>query len=313
MRTTLSLPWRLAQGTAVVVLAAFVAALALDRRDVLDVFWMIVIPVLPASFLVAPMLWRNVCPLATINHWTGDRTGRQPPSPQTLRMLQWTGIALLFVLVPLRHVVLNTIPVGMLALVAVVGVIVLLAGVRWAVRAGFCNGLCPVRPVELLYGQRPLVDVPRARCATCVLCVPVGCPDVWRARTMPRLIDNHASRPWFTEPFGFFTLAFPGLVLAYFLTTDLTPWTTVYGLMLVLVAASVMTLGGLIALLKPSRALATAVLAALAFGLYYWYAAPGFAEAIRLPGGPWPVRTVAGLLLLVWVVPRGPHGNGQGG
>lgn len=306
MRTTISPRWRLAQGVGVAVLAIFGMALALGRRDVLDVFWTIVIPVLPASFLIAPMLWRNVCPLATLNHWTGDRAGREPPSPATLRRLQWGGIALLFVLVPLRHVVLNTIPVGMLALVGVVGAVVLVAGRGWAVRAGFCNGLCPVRPVELLYGQRALVTVPRARCATCALCVPVGCIDVWGGRTMPRLLESRNGMRWFTEPFGFFTLAFPGLVLAYFLTDDLTRWSTVYGLTLLLSAASTAILGGLLTLLRLSRATATAALGAIAFGLYYWYAAPGLAEAVRLPGGPWPVRATAALLLGAWVLPRRP-------
>jgi hypothetical protein len=279
----------------------------------LDIFWKIVVPILPASFLVAPMLWRNVCPLATMNQWTGKRSARAAPSPAAARALQWSGIAVLFVLVPFRHVVLNTMPLGMLALIAVVGVLALAAGRVWPVRSGFCNGLCPVRPVETLYGQRPLAAVPRARCQDCTLCVKSGCLDLWGAKTAPHLLGRQRrGMRWMLEPFGFFTIAFPGLVLAYFLTQDTTPWPTAYGLVLVLATASATLVGALIATLGIPPRIATPALAAVAFGLYYWFAAPGFGEAVHLPGGPWPVRTVAGLLLVGWVLPRRIRGSGTG-
>lgn len=305
--------WWLARGTALVGLGALAAALALQRQDVLDFFWKTVIPILPASFLLAPMLWRNVCPLATMNHWTGDRRDRATPSPAAATALQWSGIALLFVLVPFRHVVLNTMPLGMLALIAVIGVLTLAAGSVWPVRAGFCNGLCPVRPVETLYGQRPLAVVPRARCEDCTLCVKSGCLDLWGAKTAQHLLGpQRRSMRWMLEPFGFFTIAFPGLVLAYFLTKDTTSWPTVYGFVLGLAATSATLLGALIATLRIPSRIATPALAAVAFGLYYWFAAPGFGEAVHLPGGPWPVRAVAGLLLIVWILPRRIQGSENG-
>ena len=97
-----------------------------------------------------------------------------------------------------------------------------------------------------------------------------------------------------------------------FLTEDANPWSTVYGLVLVLAATSAMLLGALIATLRIPPRIATPALAAVAFGLYYWFAAPGFAEAVQLPGGPWPVRAVAGLLLIVGILPRRMRSWGNG-
>src|SRR5690606_9698891 len=59
--------WQLAR---VVSLAAFAAlAVTMFRRPAggLFVLFGIVVPLLPAVFLVAPGLWRNVCPLAASN------------------------------------------------------------------------------------------------------------------------------------------------------------------------------------------------------------------------------------------------------
>lgn len=33
----------------------------------LDIFWKLIVPLVPAILLVAPVLWRNICPLAYFN------------------------------------------------------------------------------------------------------------------------------------------------------------------------------------------------------------------------------------------------------
>jgi len=306
MTPTHPIPWRLAQATAVVVLLALTGAFVAGRRDVLSIFWAVVVPLLPAVFLAVPMLWRNLCPLATLNHLTGDRVGTTVPAARMSRTLEWLGIGLLFGLVPLRHLLLNTIPLAMVVLIVVIGALTLVAGMVWPVRAGFCNGLCPVRPVETLYGQRPFATLPRARCQPCTLCVERGCLDLWEGKAVAQLLgQDRRTLAWLTQPFGVFTIAFPGLVLGYFLTADGDPWVTVYGMTLGLAAGSAILLGSLVALTRLPRRTTTMVLGALAFGLYYWFAAPAFAEAVHLPGGPWPVRGTAAILLLGWVRPHG--------
>ena len=166
---------------------------------------------------------------------------------------------------------------------------------------------CPVRPVEALYGQHTLATIPRTRCQPCTHCVTRGCLDLWEDKTVAQLLGPvRRTAAWLTEPFGVFAIAFPGLVLGYFLTADGDPWTTVYGTTLGLAAVSAVVFGTVISVAHAPRRLATMLLGALAFGLYYWYAAPGLAEAVHLPGGPWPVRATAAVLLLTWV--RAPRG-----
>ena len=57
--------WRAVRATSLVA-ALIVAALLVAIPDTgLFVMWKVVIPALPLLFMVAPGLWRNICPLAT--------------------------------------------------------------------------------------------------------------------------------------------------------------------------------------------------------------------------------------------------------
>ena len=51
--------------------AMLLAGLWLAPARFLALFWGVVIPLLPLSFLVSPQLWRAVCPLATLNQLGG--------------------------------------------------------------------------------------------------------------------------------------------------------------------------------------------------------------------------------------------------
>ena len=59
--------WHVARAIAIAVALAFTVELVRGSDDALRIFWGAVIPTLPAVFLVAPGLWRNVCPLAASN------------------------------------------------------------------------------------------------------------------------------------------------------------------------------------------------------------------------------------------------------
>src|SRR5690606_14925626 len=72
-----TLPWRLAQAAALLGLLGAVVALVAAPSLGLRVVWSAAVPVLPAVFLLAPALWRNVCPLATLG------TGGAPATPLT--------------------------------------------------------------------------------------------------------------------------------------------------------------------------------------------------------------------------------------
>ncbi len=213
--------WRTAQFLGVVATLALVGGLVVWPTLTLHLLWNIAIPVLPAVFVMNPMIWRNVCPLATLNSMIGSRATTRSPSIRTTRHLWWVGVVLLGLLVPARRFLFNTDGPALAWTIIAVAIIALVAGVFAARRAGFCNTLCPVLPAEKLYGQRPLIEVGNARCSPCTACTHVGCIDLARMKTVPQTIGpaRRTSR-WLTTPFGVFAAAFPGFIIGYFTTEN---------------------------------------------------------------------------------------------
>jgi NAD-dependent dihydropyrimidine dehydrogenase PreA subunit len=91
-------------------------------------------------------------------------------------LLSLCGLAGLLLLIPLRHVLLNTdgpatagVLIGLALLSTAMGL-----GFEW--RSGWCSSLCPVHHVERLYGTRPAVTLNNAQCYECERCVAI-CPD----------------------------------------------------------------------------------------------------------------------------------------
>jgi hypothetical protein len=82
----------------------------------------------------------------------------------------------LLLLVPARRVALDTHGPATAAVLLALGLLALGAGALFQGKSGWCAGLCPVHPVERLYGQRPLFSVTNACCTSCTRCT-VPCPD----------------------------------------------------------------------------------------------------------------------------------------
>jgi hypothetical protein len=139
----------------------------------LHLLWNVLIPVAPALLVLAPGVWRNLCPLGSMSlapHHFGL-------SQRKTLTLAWRGrlylgaLILLLVVVPLRKVVLDTNGPLLAAVLAAVGLLAIGLGFAFNWKSGWCSSLCPVYPVELLYGSRPLVSVANAHCAQCSCCV----------------------------------------------------------------------------------------------------------------------------------------------
>jgi hypothetical protein len=300
-----------AQAVGLVLTAALLAGLAVQPKATLHVLWDMVIPLLPAVFLVNPMLWRNVCPLATLNALSGTRTARPPLSGTLLRASWGLGIGLLLVMVPARRFLFNTDGLALAATIVVVALLAVAAGALAPRRAGFCNAICPVLPVEKLYGQAPLVRVGSARCGDCTVCTPVGCIDLARTKTVAQTMGpNRRAARWLTTPFGAFAAAFPGFIVGYFTLTDgpIATAADVYLHVVLSTAASLVVLGGAAALLRLPSRLGVPALGALAVSLYYWFAAPGLSTAYGAgQAAVLPVRVAAFILVGVWLL-RGRSG-----
>jgi hypothetical protein len=276
--------WKAAQATALLVTVVLLVGLIIQPEPSLKFAWFAIVPLLPASFLINAGLWRGVCPIATANTiWS--REDARIPGKTWARHAPVTGVVLLFVLVPARHLILNVngpVLAGTLAAI-VAGAL----GLGWVFRtkAGFCNSLCPVLPVEKIYGQSPLVYIQNPRCLPCNHCSVKGCLDLSPPAAVSKKNGQGEGRAWMKTPMGLFSAAFPGLVIGYFLVDDgsLADWLGAYGYALIGAAMSAIILGGAVVVARVHARRAAPVLAALAVGAYYWFAAPASVAAFEGP------------------------------
>lgn len=280
--------WAVARWSALLAVVFLLVCLVFEPSITLKVFWYTVIPTLPAIFVVNPMLWRGMCPLATLNEM-GNRLGKQRAlSSRTRLSLNVTGLVLFYLLVPARHFVLNQNGPALAITVAVVGGLAVALGAVFTVRSAFCNALCPVLPVELLYGMTPLIQMDRSRCLACTVCTPRGCFDLAKHKTLAqRLGPARQTARWITTPYGGFFAALPGFIVGYNQVKD-GPVSTagvVYTTTLGWSFACFLVIGIVVLVLRlPSRR-ALPFITAAAGGTYYWYV--GLATMTQLGVPEW--------------------------
>jgi len=144
----------------------------------LHAFWNVLIPVAPALFVLAVGLWRNICPLAFTalipRHLGWSK--KKKISVEKQGVLNFIGLCLLFLIVPLRHVILDTRGLLTAMTIIVLACTAVIFGLLFEWKSGWCSGICPVHPVEKLYGQKVMISPPNAHCELCQKCV-TPCPD----------------------------------------------------------------------------------------------------------------------------------------
>jgi hypothetical protein len=290
-----------------VLTVALIAALFAVPGTATRVLWDGVIPFLPAVFLIHPGLWRSVCPLATLNMLPGRRSAGRVLDDRLIPVAGAIGIALLAVLVPARRFLFNQNGAALAVTIIGVALLALGLGLVFDKKAGFCSAICPVLPVERLYGQQPLIKVSNSRCAPCTGCVTRGCLDAAQAKSIPQLLGRpRKSHAWLQSHYGIFAASFPGFVVGYYLTPDgpVSSAGSVYLTVVLGAAVSYAATQGLVRLSGISAAVAIRLLGAVAFGLYYWFAAGVVSQHLGLPAwAPAAIRAAALGLILWWLRP----------
>ncbi|MDX2194355.1 MAG: hypothetical protein NW201_13450 [Gemmatimonadales bacterium] len=295
-------PWRAGQTAALVTFLALPVVALVAPALVLRGIWGVLVPVLPFTFLVSPALWRGICPLATLNAG-GARLApaATPPAPTTA--LAVGGLALFFGLVPARHLVFDHDAPVLAATAVAVGLAAVALGRRFPTRAGFCNGCCPILPVERLYGQHALLPLGRGRCEACRVCTPRGCLDLAEDKALAQVLGPaRRSSAWLATPLGGFAAALPGFIAGYYQVPAGASVGHAYALPLGGAAAGALLVAALVLAtqLRPTRALPA--LAALAVSLHAWFGAPVLAAGLGLPpGAAWGIRALAAALIGTWL------------
>lgn len=303
--------WPVLRLASVAAAGALWVALLLRPRTGLFVFWSLLVPLLPLFFMLAPGLWRNLCPMAAANQLPRvSRLTRGLPLPRWLERHGYAVAVLLFVvLATSRKLGLEGSGV---AVAALVGGSMLLATVGGAVfrgKSAFCGGICPLRPTQGLFGQTPPIKVAPSHCRPCVGCTP-NCTDLEPSGAfVAELADPDPYRGAYRR---LFAGALPGFTVAFF-TGPAVEAAGVAAVLGQIAAFSLASLGAFFVLdqlaARAAPGATTAVFAASAFGLFYWFNVPVVATALaRLLGGEppawavWEGRLALAALALAWLV-----------
>ncbi|MDH3650626.1 MAG: hypothetical protein OEQ53_13165, partial [Saprospiraceae bacterium] len=242
----------------------------------------------PALLVVATGLWRNVCPMASTAlfpmHLQFSREKRL--SIATQGRLHVVGVTLLLLLVPLRHVILDTNGLATAGVIIILAICAFILGANYKWKSAWCSGICPIHPVEKLYGSRSAFELPNAHCVSCHQCT-IPCPD--STPSMHPLA--HTGTP-FHHMAGIVMIgAFPGFIWGWFHVPDyqgMEGWNHLdlaYGLPLIGAIISLILFIGLLrwGLVKNVER-QFLFFATIAVSCYYWYRLPALLGFGLFPG-----------------------------
>ncbi|MCP4801777.1 MAG: hypothetical protein P8P73_10690 [Flavobacteriaceae bacterium] len=251
----------------------------------IHLFWNILIPIAPLLLVVATGLWRNICPMGTTSliprHLNVSQ--RKSLDAEQLSKLNFIAIVGLFIIVPLRHAIFNTNGLATAILLSSLVFIAISVGLKYEWKSAWCSGLCPVHPVEKLYGLKNKLKLPNAHCKTCHKCI-TPCPD-----KTPGLHPLTNKKSFLNKLSGLLLVAaFPGFVWGWFQVKDyesiLSPQILldVYGLPFLGMLFTIL----FYIILKPyvRKDLLISLFSFLAIAFYYWYRIPALFGFGIFPG-----------------------------
>jgi nitrite reductase (NADH) large subunit len=299
--------WWLVRASGLLATLIVIVLLVVVPKTGLKIMWGIGIPLLPILFFVAPGLWRNICPLAASNQTPrvlGITRALEPPA-WLKRYGYGVAITGFVVFITLRKVGLQTNgPLSALLLVYAL-VSAFIGGMFLKGKSGWCSSICPLLPVQRIYGQTPFALVGNSHCQPCVGCTK-NCYDF-----NPRvayLADLNDDDPSWSAGRKFFIAAFPGLVLGFFKVSDVPKITVplMYGELALYVGVSVTVFFLLDAFVGVTTHKLTTIYAATALNIFYWFAFPtifkSFAGESPPTGVTWAARALVLTLTGAWVV-----------
>lgn len=302
----LSKPYQIVQILGIFLLFSLITGLFTIPERTLHVFWGLIIPLLPVTFLFSPLLWRSACPLAVANR-AGNRFAPQRVMPSSnATKTSAISISLFFVLVPARHLLFNENSVALAITISVVLLLAFVMGTQFKFKSGFCNTLCPVLPVEKLYGHSPFLEVKDTRCSACSLCTAKGCLDVAPQKSISKVIGPLTrSNKWLNTPLGIFALSFPGFIIGYFTVSngDAANLLWVYGYTGVCSVACYLVSRLIITISRLPFEQAIALWAGYSIGVYYWYASMDISEVLGLStNATYLIRGGFLIVVMIWMI-----------
>jgi hypothetical protein len=318
--------WRAIQLTVWIIGLVILYLLLFQPRIGVLVFWNILIPVAPLLFVLSVGVWRNVCPLAITNllprHFGFSK--RKHLSVTQLGILNLIGILMLYIIVPLRHAIFNNNGVATGLMIITMACIGFTLSFFYEWKSAWCSGLCPIHPVEKLYGSNVLFKTGNAHCVSCEMCV-IPCPD-----STQNMQPNKTQKHWLLRFNAWLIIGgLPGFIYGWFHVPDISSGNLYFkeiinnytypiiGLMISLSLYTILFYG----IKKSYHQKLVAVFAAASVSCYYWYRIPslvglgGFANdglLINLSSfiSIWQIKFLTSLTTLFffyWLVFRAPN------
>lgn len=260
----------------------------------LKLFWSIVVPALPAIIVVAPGLWREICPMAYLNQMPrrAARSLNLSLGPRLSALAYPFAVIAFLGLVALRKPWLNGDGAATGAMVLAALGLALAGGYVFKGRSGWCGTFCPLGPIQRDYGQAPTLNIPNTHCTTCVSCQ-TNCFDFNpKAALFDDIHDADESR---SNQHLFFIGMMPGVIWGYFSQLDAT---YPYSQYLAIYVGSLLASSGLFFALagfaRLGRVRAAGLFGAVAVAEFYVFAAPIVAKgsAALLGGAPSDLATL---------------------
>lgn len=197
--------------------------------------------------------------------------------------LNLIAVFALFIIVPLRHAIFDLNGLATALLLISLTLIAVVAGLFFEWKSAWCSGLCPVHPVEKLYGINNRMSLPNAHCHKCYRCV-TPCPD-----TTPGITPLSSKKTIYHRLAGFLMVgAFPGFIWGWFQVPDypgisgMEQLITIYKLPilgLIVTAAAYLMLRRFF-----QEKVLIAIFSAAAVSCYYWFRLPALLGFGIFPG-----------------------------
>jgi nitrite reductase (NADH) large subunit len=299
--------WQAIRVVSIVAYFALVVTLFVRPAVGLFVFFSVIVPLLPALFLVAPGLWRNVCPLAATNQTPRVfGFGRALDPPEWLRNRGYLiAMALFFGIAGARLAGLDRSGIATGVVLALVISVALAGGYVFKGKSGWCSSICPLFPLQRAYGQTPYVTVPNSHCPTCVGCAK-NCYDYKpRAAYQADLVDD--DRGW-NGARKLFVAALPGFILGFFtLADDKLPALENYPLLALFMMVSVGSFYAVEAVSPLRTAMVAVGYGGAALNIFYWFVGPRIVDSFAQMTGVdvgwlrWALSAVILALTLLWI------------
>jgi hypothetical protein len=277
--------WRTIQSSVWLIGLVIVYNLIFYPETGIHLFWNILIPVAPALLVLAVGVWRNVCPMAS-NALFPRHMGFSKRKKLTISengKLNLIAVIALFVIVPLRHAIFDMNGMATAILILSLAFVAVVMGYLFEWKSAWCSGLCPVHPVEKLYGINNRLSLQNAHCNMCYKCV-TPCPDT-SFGTNPM----SSSKTIYHRISGFLMVAaFPGFVWGWFQNqdypgiTDIGQLIEIYKMPLIGIVATSILYFILNKFMKKN--LIISIFSASAVSCYYWFRLPALFGFGIFPG-----------------------------